>query len=191
MKLPKWATALDVVAVLMALIAISVAISGGFRILDGRLSVTAWWRPVLLGVIVIAVRHALIRQQPLHQRVARGVTEWWRAPDTKVVLPIHLASRFGVLLVGFLAVILIGFPPEAVNSWRIYSNDLLDLPGRWDTGWYLGIANEGYVYVPEAASNQQQNIAFFPAYPMAIRSLSVFFGRHVLWTGVVVSLVSF
>ena len=32
MKLPLWATALDVVAVLMALLAISVAIGGGFRI---------------------------------------------------------------------------------------------------------------------------------------------------------------
>lgn len=191
MKLPKWATTLDVVAVVMALIAISVAISGGFRIFDGRLSVTAWWRPALIGVIAIAIRHALIRQHPLHQRAGRGVAEWWRAPDTRVVLPIHLASRFGVLLVGFLAVILIGFPPEAANSWKIYSNELLDLPGRWDTGWYLGIANEGYVYLPEAAANHQQNIAFFPAYPMAIRFLSVLFGRHVLWTGVVISIVSF
>ena len=49
MKLPRWATALDVVAVLMALVAISVAIGGGFRIwiFDSRLSVTAWWRPAL------------------------------------------------------------------------------------------------------------------------------------------------
>jgi hypothetical protein len=188
---PGWATALDVVAVVMALIAISVAISGGFRILDGALSVTAWWRPALIGVIAIAIRHALVRQQPLHQRVIRGVVGWWRAPDTKVVLPIHLASRFGVLIIGFLAVVLIGFPPQATNVWNIYGNQLLDLPGRWDTGWYLGLANEGYVYVPDAPANHQQNIAFFPAYPMAIRYLSVLFGRHVLWTGVVISFVSF
>jgi hypothetical protein len=189
--LPAWAAALDAVAVLLALITISVAISGGFRILDGRLSVTAWWRPALIGLIAIAIRHAFVRQQPLHQRIRRGVVEWWRAPDTKVVLPIHLASRFGVLLVGFLAVVLIGFPPQATNVWNIYGNQLLDLPGRWDTGWYLGLANQGYVYVPDAPANHQQNIAFFPAYPMAIRYLSVFFGRHVLWTGVVISFVSF
>ena len=59
------------------------------------------------------------------------------------MLPIHLTSRLGVLAVGFLAVILIGFPPEAEKRWRIYSNDLLDLPARWDTGWYLGIATAG------------------------------------------------
>ena len=42
MKLPRWATALDVVAVVMALVAISVVIGGGFRIwiFDSRLSVT-------------------------------------------------------------------------------------------------------------------------------------------------------
>ena len=47
MKLPKWATALDAIAVVMALIAISVAVGGGFRIwvFDSRLSVTDWLRP--------------------------------------------------------------------------------------------------------------------------------------------------
>src|SRR5688572_20152610 len=189
--LPKWATVLDAVAVLMILVAISVAISGGFRVLDGRLSVTAWWRPALIAVIAIGLRHALVRRQPLHQRVIRGAAGWWRAPDTKVVLPIHLASRFGVLIIGFLAVVLIGFPPQATNIWNIYGNQLLDLPARWDTGWYLGVANEGYVYVPDSPANHQQNIAFFPAYPMAIRYLSVLFGRHVLWTGVVISFVAF
>src|SRR5687768_2659196 len=173
MRPPKWATMLDVVAVVMALIAISVAISGGFRILDGGLSVTAWWRPVLLSVIALAIRHAIVRYDPLHQRIVRGVTTWWRADDTRVVLPIHLASRFGVLLIGFLAVVLIGFPAAAGGRWQIYGNELLDLPGRWDTGWYIGIANEGYVYVPDAPANHQQNIAFFPAYPMAIRFTSV------------------
>ena len=100
MKLPRWATTLDVVAVVMALVAISVAIGGGFRIwiFDSRLSVTSWWRPALVSVLAIVIRHALIRQQPLPRRVARGVIEWWRAPDTKIVLPIHLATRIGVLV---------------------------------------------------------------------------------------------
>src|SRR5688572_31860702 len=94
MKLPRWATTLDVVAVLMALVAISVAIGGGFRIwlFDSRLSVTAWWRPALISVLAVAIRHALVRHRPLYQRVRDGVRDWWRAPDTKVVLPIHLVK---------------------------------------------------------------------------------------------------
>ena len=193
MKLPKWAAALDVAAVLMALVAISVAIFGGFRIwlFDFRLSVTDWVRPAILSAIAVAIRHAIVRQQPLPQRVSRTVFDWWRAPDTKVVLPIHLATRIGVLLVGFLAVILIGFPPEAANRWKIYSNEFLDLPARWDTGWYMGIATEGYAYVPDLKNQYQQNIAFFPAFPMSMRYLSVLVGRQTLWAGVGISIVAF
>jgi hypothetical protein len=193
MKLPRWATVLDAVAVLMALVAISVAISGGFRIwiFDSRLSVTAWWRPALFAIVAIAIRHWFVRHQPLPQRVIRGVAGWWGATDTKVVLPIHLVTRIGVLLVGFLAVILIGFPPEAANRWKIYSNDFLDLPARWDTGWYLTIATEGYQYSPNVRPDYQQNIAFFPAFPMSVRYLSIVFGRQPLWTGVAISMVSF
>jgi hypothetical protein len=191
--LPKWATALDVIAVVMALLAISVAVAGGFRVwvFDSRVSVTGWWRPALWSAIAIIVRHALIRRQPLPQRVITAVSGWWHKPDTKIVLPIHLASRLGVIVVGFLAVILIGFPPEATQRWRIYDNDLLDLPARWDTGWYLGIATEGYRFEPEARPDFQQNIAFFPAFPMATRYVSAVLGRQPLWTGVGISLISF
>jgi len=192
-KLPKWATALDVIAVVMALIAISVAISGGFRIwiFEFRLSVTDWMRPAIWSLVAVAIRHAVVRTHPVHRRVIDAVTHWWRSADTKVVLPIHVTTRLGVLLVGFLAVQLIGFPPEAANRWRIYSNEFLDLPARWDTGWYLGIASEGYAYIPSAGTDHQQNIAFFPAFPMSMRYLSVLFGRQTLWVGVGISLVSF
>ncbi len=193
MKLPKWATALDVLAVVMVVVAISVLIAGGFRVVifGGRVSVTDWWRPALWAAAAMLLRHVLVRRDPLPARVARGVLAWWRDPQTKIILPIHLATRFGVLVVGFMAVMLIGFPPEASSRWRIYSNEFLDLPARWDTGWYLGIATEGYEYDPAARADLQQNIAFFPAYPMAMRYVSIVFGRQPLWTGVAVSFVAF
>jgi hypothetical protein len=192
-KLPKWATALDVVAVVMAIVALSVVIAGGFRltIFGMRLSVTEWWRPALWSAAAMIIRHAIVRRHPLPQGVFHAVLAWWRNPDTKTVLPIHLATRGGVLVVGFLAVILIGFPPEATSRWRIYSNDFLDMPARWDTGWYLGIATEGYRYDPTLAADYQQNIAFFPAFPLTVKYLSAVLGRQPLWTGVGVSLVAF
>ena len=194
MKLPVWARALDGVAIAAAIVALSVAISGGFRIsiFDIRVSVTDWWRPLLLLMVAVIARHAIVRTSPLHLRASRGVARWWQAADTRTVLPIHLTTRIGVLAIGFLAVILIGFPPEASNRWRIYTeNDLLDLPSRWDAGWYLGIANTGYSYAPDSKGQYQQNIAFFPAYPMTMRLLSPLFGRHTIWTGVVISIVAF
>ena len=178
----------------MVLVALSVLAFGGFRIwvFETRLSVTAWWRPALAALLLIGLRHAVIRREPLPARVVAGVGRWWASPDTQTVLPIHLATRAGVLAVGFLSVVLIGFPfsGEQNPPLQIYGNALLDLPARWDTGWYLTVANEGYSY-SAANPNAQQNIAFFPAFPLIVRYLSVIFGRQPLWTGVVVSLVAF
>ena len=111
MKLPKWAAALDVLAVVMATIALSVFLGGGFRlaVFGGRLSVTDWWRPALWSVLAIALRHAVVRAHPLPQRVLHAIVTWWKSPDTKAVLPIHLATRAGVLAIGFLAVIGFGW----------------------------------------------------------------------------------
>ena len=193
-KLPVWAKALDAVAIVMAILAIPVGITGGFRLVvlfDLRISVTDWWRLALWSLIAVAVRHAIVRHNPVHQRLLAGIRHWWQSPDRRIVLPIHLSSRLGVFLIGFIAVILIGFPPEAAKRWFIYGNDFLDLPGRWDTGWYLSIANVGYSYDPNATESAQQNIAFFPAYPMAMRYVSALFGRQTLWAGVVISIVAF
>lgn len=190
-KLPWWARALDAVAIITAIVALSVAITGGFRIFGARISVTDWWRPLLWCAVVMIARHAVVRRDPLPLRIAAGVAAWRRHPDTRTVLPIHLATRLGVLAMGFVAVIVIGFPPSAASRWRIYSNDLLDLPARWDAGWYLTIANVGYSYTPDSTAQFQQNIAFFPAYPMTVRFFAPLFGRESLWTGVLVSIVAF
>lgn len=176
----------------MAILTVSVAVAGGFRILDGRISVTDWWRPAMLLALALIVRHTIVRHDPLPRRIATGIRAWWRNPDTRTVLPVLVASRLGVLIIGFMAVILIGFPPDTKARWHIYFNDFLDLPARWDTGWYLSIANAGYVYSPEAtAAANQQNIAFFPAYPLTVRFFSTVLGRQPLWTGVAISIVAF
>jgi Mannosyltransferase (PIG-V) len=194
-KLPKWAVALDALAILAALLAISVVVFGGFRIwmFGARLSVMDATRPAMLSLLALVIRHVALRRNPLPQHVASSVVAWWRRPDTRLLLPIHVSTRAGVIVVGFLAVILIGYPPEAMSTrWSLYpDNAFLDLPARWDTGWYLGVATEGYQYNPDARRDYQQNIAFFPAFPMLMRFFSPVLGRQPLWTGVAISLVSF
>jgi hypothetical protein len=184
--------AADALTVLAGGLAVSVLLFGGFRVIvaGARVSVTDWWRPALWAVALLLVRHWRFRSRPLWIRVGTGVGGWWRAPETRAVLPIHLATRLGVLAVGFLAVVLIGFPTSEPPPLRIYDHALLDLPARWDAGWYLSVANEGYEWSPQSA-NRQQNIAFFPAFPLAVRYVSVIFGRQPLWSGVAISLVAF
>jgi hypothetical protein len=41
-----------------------------------------------------------------------------------------------------------------------------------DSAWYYSIATDGYFYIP----GRQSSIAFFPAYPMAIRAVGPIFG---------------
>jgi hypothetical protein len=190
--LPRWAAAFDYLSMALAIVALAVFIGGGFRstIFGVRLSVTDWWRPAAASVLLLGIRHWRVRQAPIPQRVWRAARRWWTSPDTRVVLPIHLATRGGVIAVGFLAVTLVGFPPAAAERWRIYDNDFLDLPARWDTGWYLGIVIDGYTWTP-ADRGRQQNIAFFPAMPMAVRYLSDVLGHQPLWTAVGLSLVCF
>jgi hypothetical protein len=190
--LPLWARLVDAVGLALGLIALSVVLFGGFRVsvLGSRLSVTGWWRPALAMLLLVAIRYALVRHDPLPLRAWRGVHGWWLSADTRTVLPIHLATRFGVLAIGFLSVVLIGFPNQQPPPFQIYGNAWLDLPARWDAGWYLTIASEGYRF-DAAAPDTQQNIAFFPAFPLTVRYLSVILGRQPLWTGVAVSLVAF
>lgn len=56
---------------------------------------------------------------------------------------------------------------------------LVNVWSRWDAGWYLQIAKSGYSYKPGRPSS----VAFFPLYPLLIRSLStvLFFPEDDYW----------
>ncbi len=114
---------------------------------------------------------------------------WVRSEDARAVWSIVVATRLGVLVVGWLGIVLIGYAPNT-PPYRVYGNDFLDMPARWDTGWYLGIAEDGYRYRP-SSSNPQQNIAFFPAYPLLMRYGAWLIPGQTLWVGVAVSLIAF
>jgi hypothetical protein len=191
LTLPRWARVLDAVGLGLMLLGLSVIVTGGFREWTpfGRLSVTSWMRPFLVGAVALLVRHYLLRTPSLPTRVAAAVRRWRTSPESRVIWPIFLSSRVGVLVIGFLGVVLLGYAPNT-PPWRVYPNDFLNLPARWDTGWYLGVAIDGYAWQP-GRSHQQQNIAFFPMYPMLMRYGSLFAARQTMWVGVAISFVAF
>ncbi|MDQ6910767.1 MAG: hypothetical protein M3Z84_08315 [Actinomycetota bacterium] len=41
---------------------------------------------------------------------------------------------------------------------------------HWDAGWYYSIAETGYFYTPGSTADKQSSVAFFPAYPLAMRA---------------------
>jgi hypothetical protein len=182
---------LDYVSVASVLLALTIFITGGFRewMPWGRVSMTSWVRPLVIALLVIAVRHWLQPHPTVLERVRDALRALAAAPGVRQVLPIFLSTRTAALLAGLLAVALFGFR-DGNAPWRVYQHELLNLPARWDTGWYIGIATEGYRWQPSRAS-VQQNIAFFPAYPMLMRYGALFLAREVMWTGVLISWAAF
>ena len=79
-----------------------------------------------------------------------------------------VATRAAVLVAGFAAAVLVGYE-VGPGRFRLSHNELWNLPGRFDAGWYLGIARRGYRWDP-ALQGRQQNVAFFPAFPLAMRA---------------------
>ena len=190
-RFPWWARVLDIITVAATLLALTVFITGGFREWTpvGRVSITSWIRPLVLAVMCLIVRHAFRPRPILPDLVYRGVRTWWTASEARSIWPTFVATRVGVYAIGFLALAIIGYAPQT-PPFRIYENELRNLPARWDTGWYLGVAVEGYRWNPRSM-DRQQNIAFFPMYPMLMRYTSLFVARDKLWAGVIISMVSF
>jgi len=60
---------------------------------------------------------------------------------------------------------------------------VVDVWARWDSDWYIQIAQHGYVW-PSARP------AFFPLYPLLVGAVGHLFGGHFVLAGVVVSLAA-
>lgn len=96
-----------------------------------------------------------------------------------------LATRLGIAGVAYFSTPI--FADSNVPPYHIRpDNTLLDVFGsRWDTGFYLSIAEEGYRY----ENVTFPSVAFFPLYPMLLRALRVFTGDP-LWAGIILSNVA-
>lgn len=89
-----------------------------------------------------------------------------------VLLP-FLFTRAGLLLVAWLGRTLpywTQYGEAGLRGFGVTRHRLLDVWGRWDTGWYLSIATQGYD-AAGFALHQQSKIAFFPVYPLTVRGL--------------------
>ena len=71
---------------------------------------------------------------------------------------------------------------SGAGAWNL---DDLILQPRWDASWYMTIANKGYSY--DGDPRRQQNIAFFPLYPLTCRFCHVITGASVPLCGVLLS----
>jgi Gpi18-like mannosyltransferase len=122
---------------------------------------------------------------------ARGIS--------RVVLRIAGAALvFRVLsaCIGFLVNAI--FPLAQREQFTVFgrTNHFWDAFARWDSGWFYGIARNGYAFVEGGRSN----LAFFPAYPLSMRYVAHLFGADqqsdyfiagilVSWTAFVLAMI--
>ena len=199
--LPRWVRAVDALTIAAVVLAIDVAIVGGFALSIGPvpLSVRSPGRLFIAAAVLAAIRHVLFRADPLHVRLARALKRL-RGCETAAVAAEAFVSRAAVVVVGFLAVVTFGLSqPE--TGFVLARDPLLNLPARFDAGWYGTIAQDGYAF--HGAYDRQQNIAFFPAFPMLMRAAGVASGgftpgvpkpwrqARMLWGGVFLSVAAF
>jgi hypothetical protein len=97
-----------------------------------------------------------------------------------------LATRVAVWIAAMLAVELAGlsnraddFDPQGLTSgFGSFADSLVAPAARWDSVWYLDIADHGY--------GDTSHAAFFPLYPFLARAVGVLFGSSLIG-GIVVS----
>jgi hypothetical protein len=166
---PRWARLVDLLAVALVLVAVVVALSGGFRLrLDGfRVAVTSPYRLALWALGIAILRHLIVRRGPIYRDLPARLARGWKSPAGRTMVGALIGTRAPVLVVGFLSVLLIGYR-QGGAPWKVDPHEIVNLQARWDAGWYLGIAVEGYRYLPRRP-NDQQNIVFFPAFPLLMR----------------------
>jgi hypothetical protein len=188
-RLPRWVRLLDAASLVMLGAAAVLAVGDGVRLDIGalRLSITSGVRVAAWAALLIAVRHVAYRSPSL----VTGVVAWSRRfagrGDVWFAMRLSLATRLPPILIGLLAVATIGLGPEARPG--AYADPWLNLPARWDATWYADIAALGYRW--DGDWTRQQNVVFFPAFPLAARVLARPLGMHVLYAGWLISLAAF
>jgi len=122
-------------------------------------------------------------------RYGRGVGRRLRTLDWGPVLPIFVWSRLAIWAAALFA-LLVFVPnrhPEA-DRWdspRLHELGYgIDVWARWDSDWYLRIAEDGYAESPSSTP------AFFPLYPALVGALGRLLAGHYVLAGVLLSLAA-
>jgi hypothetical protein len=200
-KLPLWARALDALAVVALVLTTFVFLFGGFDVHFSLtpLRVHSSARLLFIAVALVVVRHAACPAPPLHARIAAWLRTGGERPAASAAA-LGLSSRAAVLFVAYMAVVTIGVN-AVTTGFELSSDKLANLPARFDAGWYGSIALEGYYFGGDFG--HQENVAFFPAFPMLMRAAGYPIGAfgpglpkerrlvRLLWGGVLLSIAAF
>lgn len=96
------------------------------------------------------------------------------ARRTRRGVALAAGAAFATLVVALSVVVAFATRQQLRHDPELAGPAWLDGWYQYDGAWYLGIVRAGYSYVP----GQQSSVAFFPAYPSAVRWLGDVLGDH-------------
>lgn len=187
---PRWVSYVDWSVVMLVLLSLCISIFGGFReqVVGVTISISSGARLLVAAALLAGIRHALVLTPSMSRLCTHQAVAFWRSDPRRDVWPAFISTRLTVLLVGYLAVVTFGVPP-GIERFRVSNNQIENLLARWDVAWYLGIIREGYRWDGNAL--RQQNVVFFPAFPIVTRAVGLFLGKQWLLAGLMVALSAF
>lgn len=187
---PRWVRLADGVSVFLVGVFLLALFGGGWRIDLGPVHVSLR-SAVRLGswaAVLIVARHVAF----VHPALPSRVLAWWRGASWVAHVPLaarfFVATRIPPIVIGLLAVAAIGLGPE-IRFKMPFDNPWLNLPARWDAGWYSDIAAIGYRWNYDPGVGQ--NVVFFPAFPMTARVVSRVLHMSPLYACWLVALAAF
>lgn len=174
---PSWVRAVDLVIMVGWVLLASSVLTGGVRARFGDVRITAEssWRIGAVLAVLLAVRTYLWPVEAWWQRAGRRLRAILADRGLRRSLPWALTSRLVVVCATYLAVVIIGYP-QGAPPFRSSTNEFRNLFARWDAGWYVTVAEGGYNYWGNART--QTNVAFFPAYPILLRTTAALLGAR-------------
>jgi hypothetical protein len=195
---PRWVRTVDILCLLLVIVALIVATAGDLHERTGawRLAVTSPYPLLLCAIVLAVVRHLVAPAQSVYRDLSFVVASSWREPAVRTAAVAVAGTRPVILCIGYLAVMMVGYGTGPTPPPRAFDNEVLNLPMRWDAGWYLGIVTDGYRFVGpnDGGGAAHSNVAFLPAYPMLVRALGRLLGGRLtgyIGAGLTISFISF
>jgi hypothetical protein len=114
---------------------------------------------------------------------ASAARRWWAL--VRVPVALYAKVYAALFVVSWLSIELLERHPRYPQAPAVFrGTTFLEGWVRWDGNWYQLIVTEGYFFTP----GKQSSVAFFPAYPLAMKAADLVL-RDVFLSAVVVSLV--
>ena len=112
---------------------------------------------------------------------------WSLTREVSYPLLVFFVSRASFVLLSYLA---IGTHHVSPGFRAFPGNLFLDGFVRWDSAWFGGLVDDGYILPKAVVASAQRNTAIFPLYPMVVRAFKYLVGNTWI-AGLLVSNLAF